>query len=96
MSCRRITTLHYNADRPTVEHVLLGVGLGFGRMLRIGDADVFGVEVNSACILGETYAKGYDILVTQAVRDGAGDDVAFEEFAHVPPGARGAYRVLYE
>jgi class 3 adenylate cyclase len=90
------TVRRYNADRPAVEHVLLGVGLGFGRMLRIGDADVFGVEVNSACILGETYAKGYEILVTQAVRDGAGDELAFEEFAHVPPGARGAYRVVYE
>ena len=90
------TVRRYNADRPTVEQVLLGVGLGVGRMLRIGDADVFGVEVNSACILGETYAKGYDILVTQAVRDGARDDVTFEEFEHVPPGARGAYRVLYE
>jgi adenylate cyclase len=90
------TVRRYNADRPAVEHVLLGVGLGFGRMLRIGDADVFGVEVNSACILGETYAKGYDILVTQAVRDGAGDDVAFETFEPVPPGARGAYRVVYE
>ena len=90
------TVRRYNADRPVVEHVLLGVGLGFGRMLRIGDADVFGAEVNSACILGETYAKGYDILVTQAVRDGAGDQIAFEEFPHVPPGARGAYRVVYE
>ena len=86
----------YNADRPAVEHVLLGVGLGFGRMLRIGDADVFGAEVNSACILGETWAKGYDILATQAVRENAGDEVMFEEFAHVPPGARGAYRVLYD
>ena len=90
------TVRRYNADRPAVEQVLLGVGLGFGRMLRIGDADVFGVEVNSACILGETWAKGYDILVTQAVRDEAGDEVAFEVFEHVPPGARGAYRVVYE
>jgi len=90
------TVRRYNADRPAVEQVLLGVGLGFGRMLRIGDADVFGVEVNSACILGETHAKGYDILVTQAVRDEAGGEVVFEEFAHVPPGARGAYRVVYE
>lgn len=89
-------TRRYNSDRHAVEHVLLGVGLGFGRMLRIGDADVFGVGVNSACILGETWAKGYDILVTQAVRDDADDDVAFEAFPHVPPGARGAYRVLYE
>ena len=90
------TTRRYNAEHPAVEHVLLGVGLGFGQMLRIGDADVFGNEVNSACILGETYAKGYEILVTQAVRENAREEMRFEEFEHVPPGARGAYRLVYE
>lgn len=90
------TTRRYNAEHPEVEHVLLGVGLGFGHVLRIGDADVFGNEVNSACILGETYANGYEILVTRAVRENAGEEMHFEEFEHVPPGARGAYRLLYE
>jgi adenylate cyclase len=90
------TTRRYNAEHPAVEHVLLGVGLGFGPVLRIGDADVFGNEVNSACILGETWAGGYEVLVTQAVRDLAGDEMQFEEFSHVPPGAGGAYRLLYE
>jgi class 3 adenylate cyclase len=89
-------TRRYNAEHPEVEHVLLGVGLGFGRVLRIGDADVFGNEVNSACILGETFAKGYEILVTQAVRDSAGDEMKFEVFEHVPPGARGTYRLVYD
>lgn len=74
--------------------ILLGVGLGYGRVLRVADADVYGAEVNSACILGETHAKGYDILVTQAVRD-AVRGVELEEFPYVPPGAGGAYRVLY-
>jgi adenylate cyclase len=88
-------TRRYNAEHPAVEHVLLGIGLGFGRMLRIGHADVFGNEVNSACILGETHANGYDILVTQAVRDNAGEEMQFEAFEHVPPGARAAYRLVY-
>lgn len=88
------TTRRYNAGHDPVEHVLLGIGLGFGHVLRIGDADVFGNEVNSACILGETYAKGYEILVTQAVRDRAGEEMRFEEFEPVPPGAQGAYRLL--
>jgi class 3 adenylate cyclase len=88
-------TRRYNSEHPEVEHVLLGVGLGFGRVLRIGDADVFGNEVNSACILGETFAKGYEILVTQAVRDSAGDEMKFETFEHVPPGARATYRLVY-
>lgn len=90
------TTRHYNAGKPPEEHVLLGVGLGFGRVLRVGDADVYGAEVNSACVLGETWAKGYEILVTRAVRERAGDDMQFEEFPHVPPGAGGAHRVIYE
>jgi class 3 adenylate cyclase len=89
------TVRRYNRDRRPEEHVLLGIGLGFGRLLRIGDAEVFGVEVNSACILGESYAKSYEILVTQAVRDRAGDALVFETFPHVPPGAGGAYRVVY-
>ena len=35
----------YNADKLAEEKVLLCVGLGFGKILRIGDADVFGAEV---------------------------------------------------
>jgi len=89
------TVRRYNADQPREEQVLLGVGLGFGRVLRIAESEVFGVEVNSACILGESYAKGYEILVTESVRERAGDGVQFEPFQHVPPGARGAYRVVY-
>jgi adenylate cyclase len=89
------TVRRYNRDKVPEEHVLLGVGLGFGRVLRVGDADVFGNEVNSACILGETYAGAYEILVTKAVRDRAGDACTFEEFPQVPPGAGKAYRALY-
>lgn len=90
-------TRRYNDEHEPVEHILLGIGLGFGRLLRIGDADVFGNEVNSACILGESFASGYDILVTQNVRDAIGDDDArFESFEPVPPGARSAYRVIYD
>ncbi|HEX2061710.1 MAG TPA: adenylate/guanylate cyclase domain-containing protein [Thermoanaerobaculia bacterium] len=89
------TVDRYNRSRTPEEHVLLGVGLGFGRVLRIGDEEVYGNEVNSACILGETFAGAYQILVTQAVRDRAGDDFTFEAYEHVPPGAHGAYRVVY-
>ena len=88
------TTRRYNANRIPEEHVLLGVGLGYGRVLRIAETEVYGNEVNSACILGETHARGYDILVTQAVCDVAGD-LELEEFPYVPPGARGAYRLRY-
>lgn len=89
------TVRRYNVGREPEDHVLLGIGLGFGRVLRIADAEVYGVEVNSACILGETYANAYDILATQAVRERAGEGIAFEDFEHVPPGAGRTYKVLY-
>lgn len=87
----------YDADRSQEEQVLLCVGLGFGRVLRIGDADVFGAEVNAASKLGEDVAKAWEILVTEAVREQANDlaELAFEELAEAPPGARKAYRVRY-
>jgi class 3 adenylate cyclase len=92
------TVRHYNESKKPVDHVLLGVGLGFGRVLRIGDSDVFGEEVNSACILGENTARAYEVLLTKAVRDAAGDieGVTFEEISQVPPGAEKAYRANYQ
>ena len=65
------TLREYNRERAEEEKVLLCVGLGFGRVLRIGDADVFGAEVNMASKLGEDVAKAYEILVTKAVREAA-------------------------
>lgn len=91
------TTVRYNATRVPQEHVLLCVGLGFGRVLRIGDADVFGAEVNAASKLGEDIARASEILVTKAVRDAATsiDGISFEPIDDVPPGAEAAFRVLY-
>lgn len=64
----------YNRGRPEEEKVLLCVGLGYGTMLRIGDSDVFGREVNAASKLGEDTAKAGEILVTDAFRLAVGDD----------------------
>lgn len=88
----------YNKNKSDEEKVLLCVGLGYGRMLRIGDSDVFGAEVNAASKLGEDTANAWEILVTKAVKDQANDmaDISFEEISDVPPGADKAYRVLYK
>jgi len=90
-------TFRYNEEKTPEEHVLLCVGLGFGRLLRIGDADVFGAEVNAASKLGEDTARAAEILVTQAVRDRAAaiPSVSFDELDEAPPGAECAYRVTY-
>ena len=90
----------YNRGREQAEHVLLCVGLGFGEVLRIGDRDVFGAEVNAAAKLGEDTAKAWEILVTDAVRTAASEtlpaDLAFEPIDTIPPGAEAAHRLRYE
>jgi adenylate cyclase len=65
------TLLAYNKDKSDEEKVLLCVGLGYGKVLRIGDIDVFGHEVNTASKLGEDTADAYEILVTPSVKENA-------------------------
>ena len=87
----------YNQLKPETDRILLCVGIGYGRLLRIGDSDVFGAEVNAACKLGEDAAKAREILVTGAVRDKAGPiaGVSFEAVDYVPEGAANAFKVHY-
>lgn len=88
----------YNQKQSDEEKILLCVGVGFGRVLKIGDSDVFGAEVNAASKLGEDIAKGREIFVTQAVyeniEDRAGIGV-FEKMARPPAGAKAAYKLVY-
>jgi len=92
VSMQRKLKLH-NEKKTPEEQVLLGIGVGYGRVLRIGDEDVFGLEVNAAYILGEATAGAYEILVTEAVRTAAGDmKEIFETITDAPPGIETAYR----
>jgi class 3 adenylate cyclase len=88
------TTVRYNRRRVPSERVLLCVGLGYGDMLRIGDHDVWGAEVNAASKLGEDAAAAGEVLVTAAVREavGAVRGTRFERLGVVPSGASGAFR----
>lgn len=61
------STQTYNTQHTQAEHVLLCVGIGYGRILKIGDEDVFGHEVNSASKLGEDIAVAGDVLITESV-----------------------------
>jgi class 3 adenylate cyclase len=72
---------HYNERRKPEEQLLLCVGLGFGRVLRIGDANVWGKEVNAASKLGEDTAKSNEILVTESVRSALSESGAVFELA---------------
>ncbi len=87
----------YNEDKADSEDVLLCVGLGYGRVLRIGDNDVFGAEVNAASKLGEDTAKAWEILITDSVKNTVGEmpGVRFDECEAVVPGAVRAFKVAY-
>jgi len=92
------TLAAYNRDKADEERVLLCVGLGFGKVLRIGDTDVFGAEVNAASKLGEDTAKAWEILVTDGVKRQCGSmaGVAFAPIDEVPPGAERAWKIVYD
>jgi adenylate cyclase len=84
----------YDENRIDSEKLLLCVGIGLGKVLRISDSDVFGAEVNAACKLGEDIAKAWDILVTDPVRT-AVSGRTFEKIDQCPAGTSGAYRLVY-
>jgi class 3 adenylate cyclase len=83
-----------NVRRTPEEQIVLCVGLGHGRLLKIGDDDVFGHEVNLASKLGEDTAKGGEILATTAFRDLVPNH-AWEEVAASYAGATSCWRARY-
>jgi len=54
----------HNLTAPEPDRLYLGCGIGYGDILKLGDEDVFGVEVNFAAKLGEDLAGPYDIFLT--------------------------------
>lgn len=87
----------YNTTRIDAEKVLLCIGIGFGEMLRIGDTDIFGAEVNAACKLGEDVAKSYEILMTGAASREARlpPNTSLVPLEAAPPGADSAFKLVY-
>ncbi len=70
------TCAQINRRRREEEKILLCVGIGYGTLLRVGDADVFGREVNAASKLGEDTAKAGEILVTDDFKNAEAGAVA--------------------
>ena len=73
----------------------VGEPCGYGDVVRVGDEDIFGAEVNAASKLGEDEAGAGDILATRSLCEAVGtvDGVDFEPIDFVPPGAEAAYKV---
>lgn len=91
-TCKRV-----NERRTPEEQILLCVGIGSGRVLRVGDLEVFGTEVNAASKLGEDIAKAHEILVTKGAKDAAGavEGVQYLDLALAVPGSEHNYRLKY-
>lgn len=86
--------VEFNRPLAPEDRILLCVGLGWGDVLRIGDQDVFGAEVNAASKLGEDIAKAGEILVTGGVKDACPDNT-WAPHDEIPPGAASAWRLVY-
>lgn len=88
-----------NVGRAEEEQMRLCVGLGSGAILRIGDRDVYGAEVNAASKLGEDVARADEILVTESFRralgEGAAHGVTFEALDVDVPGTDKSWRAAY-
>lgn len=94
---RAVKSYNEKNKQGSVDTLLLCVGIGYGDVLRIGDSDVFGAEVNAACKLGEDTAESWEILVTGAVKRAASamPGIRFELTKDCPPGADSAFKVIY-
>jgi adenylate cyclase len=83
-----------NVGRPPEEELLLCLGLGHGRILRIGDVDVYGAEVNAASKLGEDVARAHEILVTPGFAAAIGEIAGYRLTAIDDPRVVGASRLV--
>src|SRR5262245_16558646 len=57
-----------NAGLPADRQLYVAFGIGYGRILNIGNEDIFGDEMNLACKLGEDIAERGEILLTPAAQ----------------------------
>lgn len=57
-----------NAALPKDRELYVSIGIGYGRVLLIGEEDMMGAEVNLASKLGEDVAAYGEILLTEAAR----------------------------
>lgn len=57
-------TYFYNSDKSDDFKIMICVGIGYGKVIKIGDEDCYGNEVNHAFKLGEDIARAGEILLT--------------------------------
>jgi len=55
-----------NVVLPADRQLYVAFGIGYGKILNVGNEDIFGDEMNLACKLGEDIAERGEILLTPA------------------------------
>lgn len=57
----------YNAAHEDPQ-IFNACGIGYGQILKLGDYDIYGLEVNLASKLGEDIGKGSELLLTESAK----------------------------
>jgi class 3 adenylate cyclase len=55
----------YNQNRTRCEWIVPCCGIDFGKVLVVGDSDIFGQAVNRASYLGEDVATQWEVLLSK-------------------------------
>lgn len=67
-----------NGPLPASNEIYVALGIGYGRVLLVGDDDAWGDEMNLACKLGEDIAQQGEVLLTEEARKALGEDSGHE------------------
>ena len=62
-----------NEPLPAASEIYVAIGIGYGRMLLVGEDDAYGDEMNVACKLGEDIAEQGEILLTASAHEALGE-----------------------
>ena len=88
------TSRNYNTDKTTDYQIAVCIGIGFGKVLKLGDEDCFGSEVNLAFKLGEDTAGPHQTLITTAAYESL-KGVEGLRFTRIQPEKSGLFKEYY-
>ena len=92
------STHNYNKKMEEKDKVIVCIGLGCGKVLRVGKSNLYGQQVNAASRLGEDIAKGQEILITQSFKESLDEisDENLEELGSSHPSLVNSYKLHYQ
>ncbi len=67
-----------NEPLPAASEIYIAIGIGYGRVLLVGDDDAYGDEMNVACKLGEDLAEQGEILLTASAHEALGTGTTWQ------------------